>query len=71
LRASAPAPLKETLERPRQKWRLRHPAVANSLDEAGDRLVTFTTLPLEPMERRTNHQRHRAAGRHFEGEIVL
>jgi len=28
-----------------RKWRLRHPAVANSLDEAGDRLFTFTTLP--------------------------
>jgi putative transposase len=29
-----------------RKWRLRHPAVANSLEEAGDRLFTFTTLPL-------------------------
>jgi putative transposase len=28
-----------------RKWRLRHPAVANSLEEAGDRLFTFTTLP--------------------------
>jgi len=27
------------------KWRLRHAAVANSLEEAGDRLFTFTTLP--------------------------
>jgi putative transposase len=27
-----------------RKWRLRHPAVANSLEEAGDRLFTFTTL---------------------------
>src|SRR6201993_3201888 len=28
-----------------RKWRLRHPAVANSLEEAGDRLFTFTALP--------------------------
>jgi transposase-like protein len=28
-----------------RKWRLRHSAVANSLEEAGDRLFTFTTLP--------------------------
>jgi putative transposase len=28
-----------------RKWRLRHGAVANSLDEAGDRLFTFITLP--------------------------
>lgn len=28
-----------------RKWRLRHAAVANSLEEAGDRLFTFITLP--------------------------
>ena len=28
-----------------RKWRLRHSAVANSLEEAGDSLFTFTTLP--------------------------
>jgi putative transposase len=28
-----------------RKWRLRHGPVANSLEEAGDRLFTFTTLP--------------------------
>jgi len=28
-----------------RKWRLRHGAVANSLEEAGDRLFTFITLP--------------------------
>ncbi len=27
------------------KWRLRHRAVADSLEEAGDRLFTFATLP--------------------------
>lgn len=27
-----------------RKWRLRHPAVANSLEEAGGRLFIFTTL---------------------------
>jgi putative transposase len=28
-----------------RKWRLKCPAVANSLEEAGDRLFTFTCLP--------------------------
>ena len=28
-----------------RKWRLKHEAVANSLEEAGDRLFTFTRLP--------------------------
>jgi transposase-like protein len=28
-----------------RKWRLKHPAVAHSLQEAGDRLFTFTRLP--------------------------
>jgi transposase-like protein len=28
-----------------RKWRLKHRAVADSLDEAGDRLFTFTRLP--------------------------
>jgi hypothetical protein len=29
-----------------RKWRLRCKAVADSLEEAGDRLFTFTRLPL-------------------------
>ena len=28
-----------------RKWRVRHSAVAESLEEAGDRLFTFTRLP--------------------------
>jgi hypothetical protein len=28
-----------------RKWRLKHRAVADSLDDAGDRLFTFTRLP--------------------------
>jgi putative transposase len=28
-----------------RKWRLKHHAVADSLEEAGDRLFTFTRLP--------------------------
>ena len=28
-----------------RKWRLRHPAVAASLEQAGDKLCTFTRLP--------------------------
>jgi len=34
-----------------RKWRLKHWAVANSLEEAGDRLFTFTALP--PMQWRS------------------
>jgi putative transposase len=39
----------EDIEKRRQafirKWRLKHRAVADSLEEAGDRLFTFTRLP--------------------------
>jgi putative transposase len=28
-----------------RKWRLKHRAVSESLEEAGDRLFTFTRLP--------------------------
>jgi transposase-like protein len=30
-----------------RKWRLKHRAVADSLEEAGDRLYTFTRFPLD------------------------
>ncbi len=43
------AATREEIERRRKafirKWRLKHPAVADSLQEAGDRLFTFTRLP--------------------------
>jgi transposase-like protein len=43
------APTAEEIEERRQaflrKWRLRHPAVANSLEEAGEALFAFTRLP--------------------------
>jgi putative transposase len=44
------APTREEVERQRKafirKWRLKHRPVADSLQEAGDRLFTFTRLPL-------------------------
>ena len=44
------AATREEVERQRKafirKWRLKHRAVADSLQEAGDRLFTFTRLPL-------------------------
>jgi transposase-like protein len=44
------AATREEVERQRKafirKWRLRHRAVADSLQEAGDRLFTFMRLPL-------------------------
>ena len=36
-----------------RKWRLKHRAVADSLEEAGDRLFTLT-LAAEPMARAAN-----------------
>src|SRR5882757_6062474 len=43
------AETREVIEKHRKafirKWRLKHEAVANSLEEAGDRLFTFTRLP--------------------------
>ena len=46
-----------------RKWRLKHEAVANSLEEAGDRLFTFTRSAAEPMAQRAHHQRDRTATR--------
>jgi putative transposase len=43
--ADTPQEIQERRKDFLRKWRLRHPAVANSLEEAGDRLFTFTTLP--------------------------
>jgi transposase-like protein len=43
--ADTPAEVQKRRKAFLRKWRLRHPAVANSLEEAGDRLLTFTTLP--------------------------
>ena len=49
LLAHAPERLHEEIEARRKafirKWRLKHRAVADSLEEAGDRLFTFTRLP--------------------------
>ena len=33
-----------------RKWRLKCKAVAESLEEAGDKLFTFTRFPGKPME---------------------
>ena len=46
-----------------RKWRLKHRAVADSLDEAGDRLFTFTPSAAKSVAQRSDHQRHRAAAR--------
>ncbi len=46
-----------------KKWRLRCRGVANSLEEAGDRLFTFLRYPPEPMEVIAHHQRDRAPAR--------
>ncbi len=43
-----------------RKWRLRCPAVAASLEEAGDRLFAFLRLPVEVG---ADHERDRAAPR--------
>ncbi len=42
-----------------RKWRLKHRAVADSLEEAGDRLFTFTCLP--PSQWQAREQRTRSS----------
>jgi hypothetical protein len=39
-----------------RKWRLKCKAVADSLEEASDRLFTFTLAVARPMEELVNHQ---------------
>ena len=46
-----------------RKWRLKHRAVADSLEEAGDRLVHLHPPAAEPMAQRAHHERDRAAAR--------
>ena len=46
-----------------KKWRLRCRGVANSLEEAGERLFTFPGYPREPMEVIAHHQRYLAPAR--------
>jgi putative transposase len=43
--AASPEEITERRHAFLRKWRLRHRAVADSLEEAGDRLFTFTRLP--------------------------
>jgi putative transposase len=43
-----------------RKWRLKHRAVADSLEEAGDRLFTFTRLP--PSQWRSARTTNASAG---------
>src|SRR4030081_1760704 len=58
-----------------RKWRLKHEAVANSLEEAGDRLFTFTRLPPSPWRsaRTTNahHRLHEEFKRRIKTQTVL
>src|SRR3954447_11967235 len=46
-----------------RKWRLKCRAVADSLEEAGDRLFSFSRLPDMSVAIGTHHQCHRAAAR--------
>jgi transposase-like protein len=46
-----------------RKWRVKCRAVADSLEEAGERLFTFVRFPAKPMEIDPNHQRHRTPAR--------
>jgi putative transposase len=39
-----------------RKWRLKHRAVAGSLEEAGERLFTFTRLPASQWKSVRHHQ---------------
>ena len=44
--ANTPAEIEKRRQAFLRKWRLKHRPVADSLEEAGDRLFTFTRLPL-------------------------
>ena len=46
-----------------RKWRLRCRPVADSLEEAGEKLFTFLRFPSDQWEIHPDHQRHRAAAR--------
>jgi len=46
-----------------RKWRLKCRAVADSLEEAGDRLFTFTRLDPSQWKSAPHNQRHRAIER--------
>ena len=46
-----------------RKWRLRCPAVAASLEEAGERLFTFTRLPCSQWRVGADHERDRTTAR--------
>src|SRR5215207_2738854 len=69
----------EEIEERRQaflrKWRLRHPAVADSLEEAGEALFAFTTLPPSQWKsaRTTNaiERLHEAFKRRIKTQTVL
>src|SRR4051794_15885462 len=58
-----------------RKWRLKHRAVADSLEEAGDRLFTFTRLPASRWRpaRTTNaiERLHEAFRRRIKTQTVL
>ena len=46
-----------------RKWRLKHRAVADSLDEAGDRLFSVCTFAADPMAQRADDECDRTAAR--------
>ena len=46
-----------------RKWRLERRAVADSLEEAGDRLFTFTAAPAKPMAERADNECNRTSAR--------
>ena len=51
-----------------RKWRLKHRAVADSLEEAGDRLFTFTRLAAEPVAQCAHNKCHRTAARRVQAK---
>src|SRR5262249_6236525 len=46
-----------------RKWRLEHRSVADSLEEAGDRLFTFAQLPASQWRSAAHHECDRATAR--------
>ena len=61
--AATPKEVEERRKAFLRKWRLKCRAVADSLEEAGDRLFTFTRLPTEPVALGPHQQCRRTAAR--------